>query len=141
MTPVRLNPMVTRPYFSSQAPPQTGQPENRPAAPAANPAPRDPTSNNNNNIPQFDGADDDELLLVDNVLAADNKQVEDELGSDLDDETDDADDDKEADNLLLSLYEKVSRTKNKWKTIFKSGIVSIEGRDYAFNRLLGEFEW
>ncbi|KAG0163115.1 hypothetical protein DFQ30_000728, partial [Apophysomyces sp. BC1015] len=79
-------------------------------------------------IAQLDGEDDD-----------DN-----DINSDLDD-TDDADDDaegaEEVENIILCLYDKVTRTKNKWKCVLKDGITLVNGRDYLFNRANGDFEW
>ena len=76
---------------------------------------------------------------------------DDEINSDLDD--DDDEDDKDADaegydesgtmdeNVVLCQYEKVSRTRNKWRCVFKSGIIHVNGNDYVFSKANGEFEW
>lgn len=109
------------------------------------PAPKGP----NNNIPQYDGADDavegdktEKQDLPDLPVVAPKKtNQDDELGSDLDDESDAVDEDEEIDDLLLCLYEKVNRTRNKWKCNFKSGIAHIGGHDFAFSKLNGDFEW
>ncbi|KAK0544323.1 transcription factor IIA subunit alpha [Tilletia horrida] len=66
-----------------------------------------------------------------------------EIGSDLDD-TDEEDDDANGDindDMILCLYEKVQRTRNKWKVVMRDGIASIEGRDYLFSRCAGDFDW
>ena len=75
----------------------------------------------------------------------------DEINSDLDDEDDE--DDKDADgegydesgtmdeNVVLCQYEKVNRTRNKWRCVFKSGIIHVNGADYVFSKANGEFEW
>lgn len=69
------------------------------------------------------------------------------INSDLDDSDDDAlraegDDEEESDvQTVLCLYDKVQRTKNKWKCVLKDGIVNVNGRDFAFNKANGEFEW
>ena len=69
------------------------------------------------------------------------------INSDLDDSDDDAlraegDDTDDADiQTVLCLYDKVQRTKNKWKCVLKDGIVNIGGRDFAFTKANGEFEW
>lgn len=69
---------------------------------------------------------------------------DDEIGSDLDD-SDDEDLDGEADgdndNMVLCLYEKVQRVRNRWKCVLKDGVASIDGRDYLFAKCNGEFEW
>ncbi|KAL9552229.1 hypothetical protein MBANPS3_003896 [Mucor bainieri] len=69
---------------------------------------------------------------------------DDDINSDLDD-TDDEDDDgeggEEIEHIILCLYDKVTRTKNKWKCILKDGIMLVNGRDYLFHRANGDFEW
>lgn len=107
------------------------------------------------NIPQVDGGDDDdyadeaspaldqssESLNASLEVKAEQPDGGDELGSDLDDEDDHSNEEEEIDDLLLCLYEKVNRTRNKWKCNFKSGIANIGGHDFAFTRLNGDFEW
>ncbi|KAK0523428.1 transcription factor IIA subunit alpha [Tilletia horrida] len=66
-----------------------------------------------------------------------------EIGSDLDD-TDDEEEDGDGDmneDMILCLYEKVGRTRNKWKCVLRDGVASIEGRDYLFSRCAGDFDW
>ncbi|KAG0041355.1 transcription factor IIA subunit alpha [Gryganskiella cystojenkinii] len=62
-----------------------------------------------------------------------------DLGSDLDDS--DGEIDEESDNIVLCQYDKVTRTKNKWKCVLKDGIMLINGRDYLFHKATGDFEW
>jgi len=70
----------------------------------------------------------------------------DDINSDLDDSdeedlgSDDEGDDPEG-MIILCLYEKVLRVKNKWKCNLKDGIANINGRDYAFAKGTGESEW
>lgn len=71
---------------------------------------------------------------------------DDEIGSDLDDpdEEDDVDEEGEGDgngDLVIALYDKVQRVKNKWKVTLKDGIASVNGKDYLFSKCQGEFEW
>ncbi|KAG0248594.1 transcription factor IIA subunit alpha [Mortierella polycephala] len=61
------------------------------------------------------------------------------LGSDLDDS--DGDMDEESDNIVLCQYDKVSRTKSKWKCVLKDGVMLINGKDYLFHKATGDFEW
>lgn len=63
----------------------------------------------------------------------------DEIGSDLDDSDDDEGDGSE--DMILCLYDKVQRVKNKWKCVLRDGVASIGGRDYLFSKCNGEFEW
>ena len=70
---------------------------------------------------------------------------EDTIGSDLDDSEEEGDinADVEDDNmpLMLCLYEKVHRTKNKWRATMNHGIVCIDGREWVFEKGNGEYEW
>lgn len=50
-------------------------------------------------------------------------------------------DEEEIENLILCQYEKVTRTKNKWKCILKDGMLHINDQDYAFHRATCDFEW
>lgn len=44
-------------------------------------------------------------------------------------------------NLVLSQFEKVGRTKNKWKCAFKDGIMLLNGSEYVFGKATAEFLW
>lgn len=65
------------------------------------------------------------------------------LGSDLDDDDDEEEDavDEEAMNKVLCQYEKVHRSKNKWKCVLKDGIMNVNGHDYVFHRAQCDFEF
>jgi len=68
------------------------------------------------------------------------------INSDLDDSEGELDDDGEGDDeadvdIVFCVYDKVQRVKNKWKTVFKDGMIHINGRDYLFQKCNGEFEW
>ncbi|KAK5774050.1 transcription initiation factor IIA large subunit PWA37_001056 [Arxiozyma heterogenica] len=70
----------------------------------------------------------------------------DEVGSELDDSDDDyliseGDDDGPDENLVLCLYDKVTRTKARWKCSLKDGIATINHRDYTFQKAQVEAEW
>lgn len=87
---------------------------------------------------QADGVDDD---LGDD---ADIFNDSDDINSDLDDDLDSEKTDEEAEQegqIMLCLYDKVQRVKNKWKCTLKEGIANISGRDYVFQRANGESEW
>ena len=68
----------------------------------------------------------------------DDDAHKDEIGSDLDDSDDDGDG---SEDMILCLYDKVQRVKNKWKCVLRDGVASIGGRDYLFSKCNGEFEW
>ncbi|KAG7695215.1 hypothetical protein KL930_003903 [Ogataea haglerorum] len=81
-----------------------------------------------------------------NELGSDLGVDSDEINSDLDDPDEDeinsADDNEDQEyNIMLCLYDRVQRVKNKWKCNLKDGIANIDGRDYAFQKATGESEW
>lgn len=91
------------------------------------------------NVKQADGVDDDDDE-DDNIF-----DDSDDINSDLDDgleseKSDDEDGDQEG-QIMLCLYDKVQRVKNKWKSNLKEGIANINGRDYVFQKATGESEW
>ncbi|XP_006827510.2 transcription initiation factor IIA large subunit [Amborella trichopoda] len=66
------------------------------------------------------------------------------LNEDDDDDLDDGDNGDEepsTDDLVLAQFEKVSRTKSRWKCILKDGIMRLNNRDFLFNKATGEFEF
>lgn len=70
----------------------------------------------------------------------------DDINSDLDDSDDEGEgfdeDGEDGDGMImLCLYEKVLRVKNKWKCNLKDGLLNVNGRDYAFHKATGESEW
>ncbi|KTW32255.1 transcription initiation factor IIA large subunit [Pneumocystis jirovecii RU7] len=69
----------------------------------------------------------------------------DSINSDLDSEPnsnpEDGPENDDNGQLVLCLYDKVQRTKNKWKCVLKDGIIGMGGKDYLFMRANGEFEW
>ncbi|KAH6656945.1 transcription factor IIA, alpha/beta subunit [Truncatella angustata] len=84
---------------------------------------------------RFDGGDDDD---------ARSEVDEDAINSDLDDTDDNLDDDDDDDDggqIMLCMYDKVQRVKNKWKCVLKDGVLSVNGKDYVFHKASGEYEW
>lgn len=97
-------------------------------------------------IPQQDGPADDE----------DGEEEDDLLGSDLDDseidELNEKDDLADVDNLdkideskvknvVLGQFERVHRSKNRWKVNLKGCVANINGKDYLFKKLTGEMDF
>ncbi|RGP76250.1 hypothetical protein FLONG3_5379 [Fusarium longipes] len=81
----------------------------------------------------YDGGDDDD------------EDDDDAINSDLDDPEDDRDDDDVDDeglgNIMLCMYDKVQRVKNKWKCTLKDGVLTVNGKEYVFHKATGEYEW
>jgi len=44
-------------------------------------------------------------------------------------------------NLILAQFDKVTRSKSKWKCVMKDGVMNLNGKDYIFNKASGEFQW
>lgn len=83
--------------------------------------------NPNLNRAQVDGADSDEDKKI--------EEDEDAINSDLDDpdENEGVNDEDEDNNgeVMVCLYDKVQRVKNKWKCTLKDGILSTGGKEYV----------
>jgi len=82
---------------------------------------------------------------IDPLDDAINSDLDDsDIDSDLDSEFGEGDEDDGTGgdkSIVLCMYEKVHRTKNKWKCQLKDGVISIQGKDWVFSRANGEFEW
>ncbi|KKF96788.1 Transcription initiation factor IIA large subunit [Ceratocystis platani] len=81
---------------------------------------------------QVDGIDDDD-------------DDEDAINSDLDDPEDPEENSDDEDDplgpMMLCMYDKVQRVKNKWKCVLKDGVLTVNGKDYVFHKATGEYEW
>eukprot|EP00039_Didymoeca_costata_P009232 m.121803 g.121803 ORF g.121803 m.121803 type:complete len:163 (+) comp14410_c0_seq1:82-570(+) len=64
---------------------------------------------------------------------------DDEILGSADDEDDEEDDDDE--NFIICQYEKVTRSKNKYKVVFRSGIMQLNGTEYMFDKAEGSYSW
>jgi len=104
------------------------------------------------NIPQHDGSKDSACAEAVKMLPQhDGENCEEDDGeeqevddADLENLSDDLSDDEQPgkqDNLVLAQFEKVSRTKTRWKCQLKAGIMHVNGRDYIFNKATGEFQF
>ncbi|XP_038136058.1 TFIIA-alpha and beta-like factor [Cyprinodon tularosa] len=47
----------------------------------------------------------------------------------------------DTDNVIVCQYDKIHRSKNRWKFHLKDGVMSYGGRDYVFSKAIGEAEW
>ncbi|XP_056148231.1 TFIIA-alpha and beta-like factor [Lampris incognitus] len=47
----------------------------------------------------------------------------------------------DTDNVIVCQYEKIQRSKNRWKFLLKDGVMCFGGRDYVFSKVVGEAEW
>nr|XP_033806825.1 transcription initiation factor IIA subunit 1 isoform X2 [Geotrypetes seraphini]XP_033806826.1 transcription initiation factor IIA subunit 1 isoform X2 [Geotrypetes seraphini]XP_033806827.1 transcription initiation factor IIA subunit 1 isoform X2 [Geotrypetes seraphini] len=47
----------------------------------------------------------------------------------------------DTENVVVCQYDKIHRSKNKWKFHLKDGIMNLNGRDYVFCKAIGDAEW
>ncbi|KAF3764518.1 hypothetical protein M406DRAFT_356578 [Cryphonectria parasitica EP155] len=103
----------------------------------------------------FDGIDEDikkeddgfeqEEQVPEPIDIEEPEEDEDAINSDLDDpnevDIEEEDDDENMDQVMLCMYDKVQRVKNKWKCTLKDGVLNVNGKDYVFHKATGEYEW
>ncbi|XP_037500430.1 transcription initiation factor IIA subunit 1 isoform X1 [Rhipicephalus sanguineus] len=63
------------------------------------------------------------------------------LNSDDDVSDEEATENFEIDNVVVCQYDKISRSRNRWKFHFKDGIMNLQGKDYVFQKAVGDAEW
>ncbi|NXI40312.1 TF2AY factor, partial [Galbula dea] len=66
---------------------------------------------------------------------------EDPLNSDDDVSEQDIPDLFDTDNVIVCQYDKIHRSKNKWKFFLKDGVMSFEGKEHVFAKAIGDAEW
>ncbi|XP_059481072.1 transcription initiation factor IIA subunit 1 [Neocloeon triangulifer] len=47
----------------------------------------------------------------------------------------------DTDNVVVCQYDKVTRSRNRWKFYLKDGIMNLNGRDFVFQKANGDAEW
>ncbi|KAM9798029.1 transcription initiation factor IIA subunit 1 [Neosynchiropus ocellatus] len=74
--------------------------------------------------------------------AGEDGQVEEEPLNSGDDVSDDEDQELfDTENVVVCQYDKIHRSKNKWKFHLKDGIMNLNGRDFVFSKAIGDAEW
>lgn len=102
-----------------------------------------------------DDDDDDDDLGSD--LGADSDAINSDLDDSDDEDSDDENEGGEGDhggangdndenndiekNIMLCLYDRVQRVRNRWKCSLKDGVMNINGKDYVFQKASGDSEW
>ncbi|XP_075269279.1 TFIIA-alpha and beta-like factor [Opisthocomus hoazin] len=81
------------------------------------------SSSEDNEEPQIDIVEEDPLNSGDDVSEQDTADLFD------------------TDNVIVCQYDKIHRSKNKWKFYLKDGVMSFEGKDYVFAKAVGDAEW
>lgn len=90
----------------------------------------------------LDGDDDDDLDKEDDDEVEGEGGPEDEpLNSDDDVSEEEQADLFDTDNVVVCQYDKITRSRNKWKFYLKDGIMNIGGKDYVFQKSNGDAEW
>ncbi|XP_049456546.1 stonin-1 isoform X2 [Epinephelus fuscoguttatus] len=89
-------------------------------------------SSDGNSISSSDSEEADELA---------NVEEEDPLNSGDDVIEQDIPDLFDTDNVIVCQYDKIHRSKNRWKFHLKDGVMCYGGRDYVFSKAVGEAEW
>ncbi|XP_078724011.1 TFIIA-alpha and beta-like factor [Lampetra fluviatilis] len=84
-----------------------------------------------------DGVDDMDAKFLEEELVVE----EDPLNSGDDVSEQDMSEMFDVDNVVVCQYDKIHRSKNKWKFHFKDGIMNLDGLDYFFSKLAGDAEW
>ncbi|XP_044070023.1 TFIIA-alpha and beta-like factor isoform X2 [Siniperca chuatsi] len=92
----------------------------------------DGSSDGNSISSSSDGEGADELA---------NVEEEDPLNSGDDVIEQDIPDLFDTDNVIVCQYDKIHRSKNRWKFHLKDGVMCYGGRDYVFSKAVGEAEW
>ncbi|GAB0091599.1 transcription initiation factor IIA subunit 1 [Sergentomyia squamirostris] len=88
----------------------------------------------------LDGDDDDPDNDPDDA-DGDGGPEEEPLNSEDDVTDEDASDLFDTDNVVVCQYDKITRSRNKWKFYLKDGIMNIGGKDYVFQKSNGDAEW
>ncbi|KAK7257828.1 hypothetical protein RIF29_32083 [Crotalaria pallida] len=83
------------------------------------------------------------LVSQNEVEEEDDDDDEPPLNENDDDDLDDLDqgDDQNTHHLVLAQFDKVARTKSRWKCTLKDGIMHINNKDILFNKATGEFDF
>ncbi|KAK9727198.1 hypothetical protein RND81_05G264700 [Saponaria officinalis] len=78
-----------------------------------------------------------------NDIGNDDDDDEPPLNENDDDDLDDIDEGEELSttHLVLAQFDKVTRTKSRWKCTLKDGIMRINNKDILFNKASGEFDF
>ncbi|XP_032812107.1 transcription initiation factor IIA subunit 1 isoform X1 [Petromyzon marinus] len=88
-----------------------------------------------------DDANDDDKDKDDELGDEDDAVEEDPLNSEDDVSEDDPSDLFDTDNVVVCQYDKIHRSKNRWKFHLKDGIMNLNGKDYVFSKAVGDAEW
>ena len=84
--------------------------------------------------------DDDEDAGVKAGGEAENEADKGETFSDGSSEPDE-EDDQHISNIVVGQYEKVTRSRSKWKVHLKEGVMRLNGKDHLFHAAVGDMQF
>ncbi|KAL5103679.1 Transcription initiation factor IIA subunit 1 [Taenia crassiceps] len=121
-----------------------GEDDHIPDLPPPAPPPQPPTNGGDENVSGGGGVgteeDAEEMDGRGTGLAAEEEEEEPlNSGDDVSDEEPESL--FESDNLVVCQYERVSRSRSKWRFWLRDGIMKIRGRDHLFQKLIVEADW
>merc|ERR1712226_1612184 len=88
-----------------------------------------------------DDDDDRDLDGIDDDDDGEDGADEEPLGSNDDISDEDPSDLFNTANVVVCQWDKIGRARNKWKFHLKDGIMNLNGKDYVFQKAIGEAEW
>ncbi|XP_046862659.1 transcription initiation factor IIA subunit 1-like [Xenia sp. Carnegie-2017] len=90
-----------------------------------------------------DEDDDDENNTSSHNEDEEDKPTEDSEPLNSDDDLPDSDSSDlfDTDNVVVCQFDRITRSKNKWKFHLKDGIMNLNTKDFIFNKANGEAEW
>lgn len=104
----------------------------------------DDDNDNDDNDDEEDNDDDDEKPEPETFREEEDEEgtnEEEPLNSEDDVSENDNDDLFETENVVVCQYDKITRSRNKWKFYLKDGIMNLNGKDFVFQKCTGEAEW
>lgn len=88
-----------------------------------------------------DDADGDDAEAENEDGEGDEGPEEEPLNSEDDVSEEDVSDILDTENVVVCQYDKITRSRNKWKFYLKDGVMNLKGKDYVFQKSNGDAEW
>lgn len=91
----------------------------------------------------LDNQDDDDDDDNDDDANDDEAEAEEENPLNSEDDVSDSDPTEvfDAENVIVCQFDKINRSKNRWKFHLKDGIMNLNGKDQLFQKATGDAEW
>ncbi|XP_036405753.1 transcription initiation factor IIA subunit 1 [Megalops cyprinoides] len=134
-----------QPQQQQAQPPQPQQQQAQPPQPQQQQPPMmlqvDGAGDTSSEEEEEDEYDEDEEDDKDKDGAEDGQVEEEPLNSGDDVSDEEGQELFDTENVVVCQYDKIHRSKNKWKFHLKDGIMNLNGRDYVFSKAIGDAEW